>query len=303
MPTLTHATPFLEWAGGKQSLAPALIASFPKRFGRYFEPFVGGGSIALGLGHHDAVIGDANGWLIDTYTAVRDDWKRVAKVLDRLVNTKEEYLAIRAIDPASVDVFTRAAHFIYLNKAGFRGLFRVNGNGRFNVPYGAYDRRYFDPENLAQCAAVLAKFQIRAGDFEIALDGVASGDFVYMDPPYYKLGGYSDFNRYTPGQFREGDHVRLAAVCREMDRRGVHWAVSNSDTPLVRELFDGFNLIDVTTRREINLNSASRDISELLITNYVRLSNAFHQELADAHAHMRWQTTGACSAADAARRI
>jgi DNA adenine methylase len=268
MPNLTQATPFLKWAGGKQALAPSLIARFPRRFSRYFEPFVGGASVAFGLGHKHTVIGDANEWLIDTYVCIRDDWARVATLLDRLNNTKDDYLEIRSIDPASIDAYRRAAHFIYLNKAGFRGLFRVNGKGRFNVPYGGYDRRYYDPATLAQCAAALASFSIRVGDFETTLDGVASGDFVYMDPPYYKLGGYSDFNRYTPGQFRERDHVRLASVCRELDQRGVRWAVSNSNTDFVRELFVGFNFVEVTTRREINLNSASRAISELLVMNY-----------------------------------
>ncbi len=89
-----------------------------------------------------------------------------------------------------------------------------------------------------------------------------------MDPPYYKLGGYSDFNRYTKDQFREHDHVRLAAVCRELDERGVRWAVSNSDTELVRTLFAGYRMEQVENRREINLNSGERDITELLILNY-----------------------------------
>jgi hypothetical protein len=91
---------------------------------------------------------------------------------------------------------------------------------------------------------------------------------VYLDPPYYKLGGYSDFNRYTPGQFREHDHIRLAAVCRELDLRGVRWAVSNSDTPFVRSLFDGYRMEPLNDRREINLNSQDRDVTELLILNY-----------------------------------
>jgi DNA adenine methylase len=97
---------------------------------------------------------------------------------------------------------------------------------------------------------------------------VGRGDFVYFDPPYFKLGGYSDFNRYTPGQFRARDHIRLAAVCRELDQRGVLWAISNSNTALVRDLFKGYRMSELTARREINLRSASRDVSELLVTNF-----------------------------------
>lgn len=274
MTMTTIATPFVKWAGGKQALAPELTRHFPRKFRQFFEPFVGGGSVALSIAHKRTVICDANHWLIDTYQAIRDDWQQVAAVLDSLVNTKEEYLRIRRVDPATLDLPTRAAHFVYLNKTCFRGLYRVNQKGQFNVPYGAYQRRYYDPSNFAACSAVLQGFTIRHGDFEAGLEGVGPGDFVYLDPPYYKLGGYSDFNRYTPDQFREADHLRLAAVCRELDVRGVQWALSNSDTPLVRRLFDGFPLVSLTARREINLASAKRDISELLITNYEPAASA-----------------------------
>jgi DNA adenine methylase len=110
--------------------------------------------------------------------------------------------------------------------------------------------------------------EIRHTDFELCLHDVTKDDFVYMDPPYYKLGGFSDFNRYTPGQFRESDHFRLAALCRELDLRGVRWAVSNSNMAFVRRLFAGYRVKQVENRREINLKSKDRDIMELLIMNY-----------------------------------
>lgn len=262
------ARPVLKWAGGKQGLADRLIRHFPAAFSRYYEPFVGGGSVLLTLQPRRAVIGDLNDWLLDTYVAIRTDHARVASLLDGLVNTRGEYERIRRIQPATLDLFERAAHLIYLNKTGFRGLFRVNRKGQFNVPYGAYDRRYYDPENLGAVAGCLRDVEIRNADFELCLADVTPEDFVYLDPPYYKQGGYSDFDRYTRWKFRENDHVRLAAVCRELDERGVRWAVSNSDTPFVRSLFEGYTLHPIANRREINLNSGNRDISELLITNY-----------------------------------
>jgi DNA adenine methylase len=266
------AKPILKWAGGKQAIAPVLIGAFsPCR--RYFEPFLGGASVLLRLQPQlqpqHATAGDQNQWLIDTYIAVRQDWQRVAGHLDKLPNTKTDYLRIRAAAPASLEFYQRAAHLIYLNKTCFRGLFRVNQSNQFNVPYGDYDRRYYDPENLCAFASALQGVDLRSGDFELCLDatpGVTSGDFVYFDPPYYKLGGYSDFNRYTAGQFRENDHLRLAAVCRELDARGVHWAVSNSETEFVRRLFAGFQFRRINGRREIA--PANRNVDELLITNY-----------------------------------
>lgn len=260
--------PFLKWAGGKQALAPALVARFPGRFERYFEPFLGGGSVLLTLRPRSGVASDGNAWLVDTYRAVRDDPCAVGAVLEGLVNSKEEFLRIRAIPPPALDPIRRAAHLIYLNKTCFRGLFRVNRAGRFNVPYGAYERRYFCPENLAAVRGALLDVELRCGDFEQGVEGISRGDFAYLDPPYYKVGGYSDFNRYTAGQFRQGDHERLAALCRDLDRAGVRWAVSNSDTQYVRRLYRGFRLQVLDARREINLDARRRGIRELLLTNY-----------------------------------
>jgi len=268
MRTIRKATPFLKWAGGKRALAGWLVGRFPGDFSRYYEPFLGGGSVLLELRPGKAVVGDRNDWLLDAYEAVRDDHNRVAEILDGLANTRKEFERVRAIPPEDLDLFQRAAHLIYLNKTCFRGLFRVNRSGAFNVPYGAYDRRYYDPKNLEAVARRLQGVEIRRGDFESTLADATADDFVYLDPPYYKLGGYSDFDRYTKFKFREDDHARLADLCRELDDRGARWALSNSDTPLVRELFEGFRMLEVAARREINLNSRGRAVNELFITNY-----------------------------------
>lgn len=260
--------PVLKWAGGKQALADRLVRYFPASFSSYYEPFLGGGSVLLTLQPERAIVGDRNDWLLDTYVAIRADHARVARILDDMVNTKEAYERIREVRPEALEPFQRAAHLIYLNKTCFRGLFRVNKEGRFNVPYGAYDRRYYDPDNLGAVARCLQAVEIRYGDFELCLADITPDDFAYLDPPYYKQGGFSDFDRYTKSKFREGDQIRLAAVCRELDERGVRWAVSNSDTPFIRTLFEGFTMHDIVNRREINLNSRERAINELLITNY-----------------------------------
>jgi len=264
-----EANPVLKWAGGKQALAEHLIRYFPDKFNVYYEPFIGGASVLLTLQPERAVIGDRNDWLLDTYSEIRTDHESIAVLLNGMTNTREEFERIRRVRPETLDLPARAAQLIYLNKTCFRGLFRVNRRGEFNVPYGAYDRRYYDPANLEVVARCFQKVEIRYGDFELSLAGVTSDDFIYMDPPYYKQGGFADFDRYTKYKFRENDHVRLAAVCRELDERSVRWAVSNSDTPFVRDLFEGYQLHNVASRREINLNSENRDINELLITNYL----------------------------------
>lgn len=266
--SISTAGAFIKWVGGKQSLASKLVEYMPDDYRTYFEPFLGGGSVFFKLSPKKAVLTDSNTWLVDTYLAIKDDWSLVASYLEKFKNTKEDFLKIRKVDPNTLDLHRRAAQFIYLNKTCFRGLFRVNRNGQFNVPYGAYERRYFDPNNLEAVSDRLTNVEIRKGDFEGGIIGARKTDFVYFDPPYYKLGGYSDFNRYTPNQFREDDHVRLASLCNELDERGIRWAVSNSNTPFVRELFSGYRMEQIDARREINLNSQSRDVKELLILNY-----------------------------------
>jgi DNA adenine methylase len=266
-PAPASARPILKWAGGKQALAERLVATFPGRFERYFEPFVGGASVFLALQPRRAVLCDRNLWLVETYQAVRDQAADVARELRALPNTREDYERIRARDPRTLPPARRAAQLVYLNKTCFRGLFRVNRAGRFNVPYGGYQRRYFDPDNLERFARSLAGVDLRCGDFEAGLAGITSRDFAYLDPPYYTLGGYSDFNRYTDQPFTEADHERLAAACRALDGRGVRWALTQSDTAFVRRLFAGFRVSRIRARREINLASSRRDIVELLITN------------------------------------
>lgn len=262
---LDPVRPFIKWAGGKQALVAELVARFPARFDRYFEPFLGGGAVFFSLRPGRAVLADHNRWLLDTYRAVRWSWRRVVAELDALPNTRRDYLEIRARDPWSLDLAGRAAQFIYLNKTCFRGLYRVNRDGRFNVPYGEYDRRTHDPDHLRSAAGALRGVELRCGDFEQALKDVTRRDFVYLDPPYVKFGGHADFNRYTETQFREDDHRRLADLCRHLARRGVQWAVSQSDTDLVRRLFDGFPMERIAARREINLDSSRRNVAELVI--------------------------------------
>lgn len=278
-----QASPVLKWAGGKQGIAKRLVDLFPRNFDRYFEPFVGGGSTLFTVRPENAVIGDANEWLIDTYKAIREDQAQVAKILDELENTKENFMRIRSILPEALSLFERAAHLIYLNKTCFRGLFRVNQRGQFNVPYGQYDRRYYDPNNLRAVAEALRGIEIRQGDFELCLHDITDKDFVYLDPPYYKLGGYSDFNRYTKDQFRKHDHFRLAAFCRELDLKGIRWAMSNSNTDFIRYLFAGYHETVIDNRREINLNSQNRDVTELLITNYAPRNRPAQEELFQSH--------------------
>jgi DNA adenine methylase len=260
--------PFLKWAGGKQALAARLVETFPREFERYFEPFLGGGSVLLALRPGRAVAADGNAWLIDAWEAIRDAPDAVLAELGPLPNTREDFLRLRALDPWTLPPARRAALLVYLNKTAFRGLFRVNRAGRFNTPWGAYARRYADPDNLRALSQALRGVVFRRGDFEAGLAGIAERDFAYLDPPYWPQGGYADFARYTREPFRSHDHERLAACVRGLDARGVRFALTNSDTDAVRALYRGFEMTRIAARREINLSASRRGIDELLIRNY-----------------------------------
>lgn len=260
-------TPFLKWAGGKYALLPQLRRYFPTEARRHIEPFVGGGGVFFGLEPSTAILGDMNAWLMDTYAVVREHPEALMDTLDGMVNTRETYLHLRAQDPATVPRILRAALFVYLNKTGFRGLFRVNRKGRFNVSYGAYQRPYYDRTELLAASRALQNAELFTGDYRGVLDRARPGDFVYLDPPYPARSETADFDRYTPTPFRDADHVVLAENLRALHRRRIRWALSCRDTPTIRALYAGFTIHTVHARREINLDAARRQESEILLTN------------------------------------
>lgn len=214
-----------------------------------------------------SVLGDRNEWLVDTYTAVRDDWATVRSI-SMAPDTRTEYEYLREKDPWSMPLQQRAALFIYLNRVGFRGMFRVNREGRFNVPYGGKQgRNGASPETYAAAARVLQGAELRRGDFLDTLAGVTPADFVYFDPPYVDQEDAESFTAYTQDRFTIADQARLAAACRSLDRMGVRWALSNHDTGFVRMLYDGFRIRSFLAPRRIRPEK-QQEAAEVLVTNY-----------------------------------
>jgi len=268
--------PFLKWAGGKAGLAEELLRRAPAAFGSYFEPFVGSGALFFRLLRQglpgSAHLSDSNGELVDAYLAVRDHPEALVALLAGYPHNAEFYYALRAKDPAALDLMARAARTIYLNKTGYNGLYRVNRRGQFNVPFGRYrSPRYCDAENLRAVSAALKGIDIRCAPFESVLERAAHGDLVYFDPPYAPLSATACFTAYQPGGFSPADQARLRDVCAELARRGVHVLLSNSDTELVRALYGAppFRLHRVQAGRAINSNGARRGkVIELIVTGY-----------------------------------
>lgn len=266
--------PIVKWAGGKRQLLPVLEASVPQRFGRYFEPTAGGAALFFRLQPEDAFLGDVNSELVNLYRVVRDEVEGLIKDLGKHVYDEDYFYELRNVDRngrykrwGSV---RKASRFIYLNRTCFNGLYRVNSSGHFNVPFGRYTNpRILDEDNLRACSAALQKCQIELGSFEQIQNTVRKGDFVYFDPPYAPLTATSNFTSYTQEGFDIEMQVRLRDFCVKLDRKGVHFLLSNSSAPLVLELYDGFDLQLVDASRSINSNASKRGkIKEVLVKNY-----------------------------------
>jgi DNA adenine methylase len=263
-----RARPFLKWAGGKARSASELVRRSPPFSGTYHEPFMGSAAVFFELAPERAVLADANEELVVCFREIARDPHTVMDLLDGMANTRAFYLHVRGQDPKMLAASERAARVIYLNKTGFRGLWRVNRQGGFNVPYGEYARPYYNRDTILRASKALAVAEIRCADFEKVLREAKPGDWAYLDPPYVPDRAWGDFKRYTPEQFYDEDQERLAEVMYELDDRGVYLMLTNSDTPTVRKVFRGFRTRRLVTRRDIHLKAEERDSVDLVITNY-----------------------------------
>lgn len=270
-----EASPFLKWAGGKRQLLGKLLAHVPESFGTYHEPFVGGGALFFKLRALErlkqARLSDVNPELVNAWTMLRDATENVLAELEKLASRtdKESFYAVRALDPAALTGPERAARIIYLNKTCFNGLYRENSKGIFNVPYGDNGNpRVLDRPNLLAVARALKGVTLTQGSFSVSVKHARPGDFFYFDPPYHPVSGSSSFTAYSRGGFGVEGQQQLARVFGELAEMGVHVLLSNSDTPLIRELYEGrgFEITRVEASRAINCNADRRGpVGELII--------------------------------------
>lgn len=263
--------PFLKWAGGKRQLLHRLLSHAPGSYGRFHEPFVGGGALFFALQPRRAVLSDRNERLIRTYCGVRDHVERVIELLADYQRRHDAafFEAMRQADVDRLDDAHVAAWLIYLNKTAFNGLYRVNSRGQFNVPLGRYENPTIcDAVNLRACARALAGAELHVEDFAGVLHRAEPGDFVYFDPPYVPLSPTSNFTGYTRDGFTLDDQRRLRDVALELKRLEVHVLVSNSAAPVVYELYrEEFAIEEVAATRLINSKPEGRGrILELLIS-------------------------------------
>ena len=271
--------PFVKWAGGKRQIIDKLKKYVPEDFNTYYEPFVGGGALLFELSPKKAVINDYNKELINVYECIKDanKFEKMCRELNHheVEHSEEYYYEIRNIDRDKnkfnkLSDYKRAARTIYLNKACFNGLYRVNSKNEFNVPFGKKNKvNTYEGQNLGIISGYLNynDITIMSVDFEESVKSAKKGDFVYFDPPYDS--DTSTFNSYTEDGFGKEEQKRLARVFKELSDRGCYVMLSNHNTKLINELYKDFNIHVIEAKRNINSNGKKRGkVEEVIITNY-----------------------------------
>lgn len=272
--------PIVKWAGGKSKLIHELLPRIPTTMRTYAEPFAGGAAIFFALAgerspsnpqtFERAILADQNPELVACYRAVRSSVDDVIEALRGYRYDKDLFYATRDADTRTMSDVARAARFIFLNRTCFNGLWRVNGSGKFNVPFGRYKNpTIVDAPALRAASRALARADVRHGDFLGVTSDLERGDFVYLDPPYVPVTKTADFTSYVAGGFHHGDQVRLAEEFRRLRDRGILAMLSNADTPVSRELYADFAVHQVLAPRAINSDPSGRGAArEIVVTSW-----------------------------------
>lgn len=273
-----NVVPFVKWAGGKRQLLDRISERMPQNYHTYFEPFIGGGAVLFELQPENAVINDINASLINAYKTIvssPQEFIESVKKLDSQMRDggKSYYYSLRdhyndKLKKEEFDV-ELAALFVFINKHCFNGLYRVNSQGFFNVPYNNSMQESIDKESILAVSEYLKKVKIVWGDFEAACSEAKKGDFVFFDSPYAPLNPTS-FESYTKEGFDVESHVRLARLFDELTKRGCYCMLTNHNTEFINELYanKGYRMDVVSVKRMINSDASKRTGEEVIICNY-----------------------------------
>ncbi len=275
--------PFLKWAGGKRQLLPEIVKYVPKMTSKhtYHEPFIGGGALLFELQPQKAVINDSNKELINCYQVIKDSLDKLMEELskDKYSNSETSYYEMRDLDRSKkkyeiLSEVEKAARIIYLNKTCYNGLFRVNSQGQFNVPFG----RYKNPNFLDDAVLIAVNKYLNSNnitllnqDFEYAVKDAKRGDFVYFDPPYDPVSETASFTGYDVNGFNRDEQERLKKVFDYLTVKGCKVMMSNSCTDFILDLYKDYQdtIIKVRATRSINSNALKRGrVDEVLVLNY-----------------------------------
>jgi DNA adenine methylase len=262
--------PLLRWAGGKRTLLKRLIPLLPNSFGTYYEPMLGSGALFFACAPQRARLADFNSDLINFYRVVRDQPKEFLDEVEKMSLGKRAYHLLRKRRPSTP--LDRAATLFYLVRLSFNGLYRVNHDGFFNVPFGGRrPKELLNLDHLLRISSLLKRAELASGDFRQNTPGARPGDFVYFDPPYPRgAAKEKGFARYTELGFSIDDHRRLAIRAAQLADRGVHVMITEAHRREVLSLFSSsFTITRVRSRALFAASGAARrDAHEVILTSY-----------------------------------
>jgi DNA adenine methylase len=262
--------PFLKWAGGKRWFVNQYFDIIPADFGRYIEPFLGSGALFFALQPKRAVLSDLNADLVETFAAIKEEWKTVVSFLRKYhhLHSASFYYRVRSSRPSSRAA--RAARFIYLNRTCWNGLYRVNNRGQFNVPVGTKENVLLDSDDFCRTSALLKRVALVTSDFEAVISSARRGDLIFADPPYVTAHSQNGFLKYNEKLFSWNDQVRLVECLNRAKGHGVQVLATNADTPSIRKLYEeSFTVRTANRSSRIAASPARRGISnELVITSW-----------------------------------
>ena len=276
--------PLVKWVGGKRQLLGTIVPKLKSladfNSAAYFEPFFGGGAVLFELAPKRAFASDINVGLVNLYHSVR---AQPNDLFSALVVLQEKYNALPSMEmkqnfyAEQRQLFNSsdriglemAARFVFLNKAGFNGMYRENAQGGFNIPFGKRDKLSLGSKgNLLGISELLAGVNLELQDYAQTVQPAKQGDVVYFDPPYIPLTATSSFTTYTSEGFDDNDQVRLRDLALALTAKGVRVLLSNSSAPRVSELYAGFQVTPIKASRNISATSSGRvRVDEFLISN------------------------------------
>jgi DNA adenine methylase len=264
---------FLRYPGGKTKLLSFLSYYLPKSeeiTGTYIEPFVGGGSVFLFTKPSNAILSDINKELIDLYKGIKKYPHKVWEIFYSFPEGKKAYYIIRDTAYDNKSLACKAARTLYLNRTCFKGMWRQNPDGNFNVGYGGESRRWaITHENIIEISKSLKQTTILNSDFESILDVAVKGDFIFLDPPYKP--GQKELNEshYTHGKFTYNDQIRLSNKLREITKRKkIKWLMTNSSNKEIYRLYKDCKIIKIPKGVSERIGIHTMNSQEILIKNF-----------------------------------
>lgn len=268
--SIIEAKPFLRWAGGKTWLLKYMIGIKNSSFNNYFEPFLGGAATYFFLQpKRQSFLSDLNSDLVETYQMLKQNAPEVIRILETFSNTEKAYYDIRERDYKSP--VKRAAKFIYLNQTSFNGIYRVNLNGIYNVPYGFRKKKFLDTENLLSVQRSLKLASIETSDFFCIAKKVKRHDLVFLDPPYTVSHNNNGFIKYNEKIFSLEDQVRLSQLIDIIKRKGAYYILTNAAHKTIDDIFEKGDRKLVMNRASLigGANSKRGQTQEFIFTNTI----------------------------------